>query len=91
VGFTWSPSDPWVGDELTFVASASGSPPVSYAWDFGDGETASGEQVLHLYATGGSYAVTLDASNACSQASLTKSVTISSGVQLYLPVISNTP
>jgi PKD repeat protein len=80
-----------VGDELTFVASASGSPPVSYAWDFGDGETATGEQVLHLYAAGGSYTVTLDASNACSQASLSQSVTISSGMQLYLPVISKSP
>ena len=91
LAFTWSPADPWVGDELTFAASATGSTPLTYTWDFGDGDTATGEQVLHLYAAGGSDTVTLEASNACSLESLSQSVTVIEGVQLYLPVISKSP
>jgi PKD repeat protein len=32
---------------------------VSYAWDLGDGTTASGAEVSHSYSAAGSYRVTL--------------------------------
>jgi hexosaminidase len=47
---------------VAFDAAASSSPNgaiVSYAWDFGDGETANGITVSHTYPDKGVYAVTL--------------------------------
>jgi PKD repeat protein len=38
--------------------------PTSWAWDFGDGSTATTQNPTHTYAAGGSYNVTLTASNA---------------------------
>ena len=51
-----------IGDSLSF--SASGSSDLddnidSYAWDFGDGETGSGESVSHSYSNPGRYIVSL--------------------------------
>ncbi|MCU4140519.1 MAG: hypothetical protein MW690_000994 [Methanophagales archaeon] len=60
--FTFSPKNPLVNEEITFDASASTDPDgsiVSYEWDFGDGETASGKVVTHAYSDAGSYTVTL--------------------------------
>jgi len=60
--FTFSPKNPLVNEEITFNASASTDPDgsiVSYEWDFGDGNTGSGEIVTHAYASKGSYIVKL--------------------------------
>ncbi|MBC8273752.1 MAG: PKD domain-containing protein [Chloroflexi bacterium] len=60
--FTYSPESPGVGDEITFDASASNAPDgdiVSYQWDFGDGNIASGEKVTHSYDTPYTYIITL--------------------------------
>jgi PKD repeat protein len=51
-----------IGTELTFDASctvARGLTVTSYAWDFGDGGSASGEAAEHTYAAAGSYEVKL--------------------------------
>ncbi|KPJ64049.1 hypothetical protein AMK68_02510, partial [candidate division KD3-62 bacterium DG_56] len=49
-----------VGRDTTFNANASDADGtvVSYAWDFGDGGTASVDPATHAYATAGSYTVT---------------------------------
>ncbi|MFD1599906.1 PKD domain-containing protein [Halobellus rarus] len=59
--FTVDPAAPEVGETVTFDASGStddGSI-TSYAWDFADGETASGESVTHAFDAPGDYPVTL--------------------------------
>ncbi len=39
-----------VGEQVQFSGSASiGQPPYTYFWDFGDGETGSGQNVAHTY------------------------------------------
>jgi PKD repeat protein len=51
-----------IGQAVTLDGSASTDSDgtiVSYAWDFGDGSTASGAVVQHTYAAAGSYVVTL--------------------------------
>jgi parallel beta-helix repeat protein len=61
--FSWSPSTPEVNEPVTFDASASmpiGGEIVSYEWDFGDGEHASGMVVTHQYGSAGDYTVTLN-------------------------------
>lgn len=55
------PENPKSGKETEFDASASSDDGkiVTYYWEFGDGQTASGKTVKHAWATAGSYEVTL--------------------------------
>jgi uncharacterized repeat protein (TIGR01451 family) len=54
------------GEIVAFTAQAStDGTPLSYAWDFGDGETGSGVQVEHSYADPGSYTVELVVTDEC--------------------------
>jgi PKD repeat protein len=51
-----------VGETASFYGGASYDPDgyiVSYEWDFGDGNFASGENVTHIYTSAGTYYVTL--------------------------------
>lgn len=62
--FTYSPSDPEVGEEIIFNTSESDDSDgliVSYEWDFGDGAstTVSTQTVTHTYTAEGDYEVTL--------------------------------
>jgi len=60
--FSFSPAGPQVGQWITFDASGSADPDgrvVSYAWDFGDGSTATGVRVNKRYNSAGSYTVRL--------------------------------
>lgn len=55
-----------VGESISFDASASTAPGeiVSYAWDFGDGNSGEGVTVTHTYEASGRYIVTLQVSDA---------------------------
>jgi PKD repeat protein len=60
--FTASPSSPEAGETVAFDASASSDADGtidSYEWDFGDGQTATGESASHAYDDAGDYDVTL--------------------------------
>jgi uncharacterized repeat protein (TIGR01451 family) len=62
--FTASPNPAGCAEAITFDASSSSHPNpdrsiVSYAWDFGDGATASGMIVTHTYLTNGNLTATL--------------------------------
>jgi PKD repeat protein len=57
-----APASGLVGEVLTFDGSGSYDPDGSitaYAWDFGDGTSASGPEVQHAYAQAGTYTVQL--------------------------------
>lgn len=53
--------NPVSGETQTFSVEASEleDDPLAYAWDFGDGATAAGASVSHVYLKGGSYNVTV--------------------------------
>ena len=59
------PKGPYTGTEgipITFDGSGSYDPDgsiISYAWDFGDGNTTTGVSPTHIYAQNGTYTVTL--------------------------------
>mgnify|MGYP001059971866 CR=1 FL=1 len=56
------PGLPYVNEMVTLDASAStpnGGTIVSYFWDFGDGQNATGDMTTHAYTTYGTYYVTL--------------------------------
>ena len=76
-----------LGEAITFSASATDprGESLTYAWDFGDGNTGSGTQVDHTYQTEGTFTVTLTVTNTSGHsASQTSTITVSS-----LPVPSN--
>jgi PKD repeat protein len=52
---------------VDFDATASTGAALTYSWDFGDGNTGTGDQPTHLYGAGGSYAVVLTATDSCGQ------------------------
>jgi len=79
--FSYSPTSPKVGEEVTFDAADSYDPDdeiASYEWDFGDGATDHGRRVTHSYSSAGSYKITLtvvDNDNAKDTVSKTISIT----------------
>ena len=49
-----------VGEAIQFHGSAQGgTPPYTYHWDFGDGETSDEQNPMHVYQGAGEYTVTL--------------------------------
>jgi large repetitive protein len=64
--FTAAPTTAGLGQTVNFDGSQSASPVgtiVSYEWDFGDGDTATGQTVSHAYSTTGTFTVTLTVTN----------------------------
>jgi len=60
--FTYEPPTPYVGEAATFNASVSYDPDgtiVGYAWDFGDGMSATDMIVNHAYSEEGTFTTTL--------------------------------
>jgi len=60
--FIYNPPNPIIGEDITFDASASydlDGEIISYAWDFGDGVTATGITATHSYSAIGFQTVTL--------------------------------
>jgi hypothetical protein len=84
LNFTFSPSEPAVGQTVTFNASVTGSSPV-YSWSFGDGGNASGPNVNHAFASSGGFQVRLTISNACTPTSIVKTVLVGLIFHVYLP------
>jgi PKD repeat protein len=77
------PIDAKVGEQITFDGSGStddrqAPEQLGYAWNFGDGESATGQTVHHAYAAPGTYEVTLtvtDADGATGTDTITVTVT----------------
>ena len=69
--FLVAPASPIVGETVTFDASSrGGTPPVTFAWDFGDGSPyETGRNVVHAYAWSGTFLVILTAADNLGQAS----------------------
>ena len=60
-GFTFAPTHPRAGGHVSFSAlgTVSAQPVITYLWEFGDGTTGSGQSPTHVYASAGTYTVTL--------------------------------
>ncbi len=76
-GFTWTPTSPEEGETVNFAGSvAGGTPPLTWSWNYGDGGTGNGQNVTHAYATAGNYQANLTISNACGQAEVSHTITV---------------
>jgi PKD repeat protein len=73
--FDLSNAAPEIGTNVTFNDRSTGSP-TQWSWSFGDGATSNAQNPSHTYASTGTYTVTLIASKASSQSSLSKSITV---------------
>ena len=58
-----NPSPATSGEAVSFSSNVQGDTPITYNWDFGDGNTGSGANPTHTYETAGTYTVTLEVSN----------------------------
>jgi hypothetical protein len=87
--FTWSPTTPRVSETVHFAGSAGGgTPPFTWAWDFGDGATGSGIDVAHVYAVANTYGVELTVANQCGQSTKTGMLTVEPAFRyVYLPIV----
>ena len=82
--FTFSPSNPTESQNVLFDASESRSTTsaqiVSYAWDFGDSRTGSGQTTTHAYSAPGTYFVRLTLTDSFGRsASTTRTVVVGQG------------
>lgn len=86
---SWSPLTPTVQEVVTFTAQATGTLPIAFAWDFGDGDVGAGAVVTHAYALSGVYAVALTATNDCGAETVggTIAVLAEPSYRLYLPIV----
>ncbi|MBN1135941.1 MAG: S8 family serine peptidase, partial [Anaerolineae bacterium] len=86
--FTWEPVTPLEDQEVTFTGVASGTPPITFTWDYGDGTFGAGQMVTHTYAAGGVYTVVMTATNcAGSTATDTHAIVVRSKTYIYLPIV----
>jgi hypothetical protein len=83
------PLAPRVGDVLHVSGSGTGTPPLQFAWDFGDGDTlAYGNQAAHVYTAQGSYRITLTVRDAIGSVALDSSqVAVAGRISLVSPVL----
>ncbi len=58
--FSYTPQTPSPGTSVSFTATATGgTQPYSFSWNFGDGGSATGNPVNHVFSAEGSFNVTL--------------------------------
>ena len=58
-----TPNPAGIGEAVRFSASASGTDPITFRYDFGDGQTAETLNATNAYAAAGTYTATLTATN----------------------------
>ena len=87
--FTYSPAAPTTADTVQFTSACTDSDGTiaAYAWTFGDGGTATGQNPTHRYPDNGTYTVTLTATD---DDGATASVTHSVAVANRAPTASFT-
>ena len=76
-----------IGVTTTLWATVTGGTNVTYEWDLGDGETATGQTVTHVYPAVGTYTATVTATNGVNFQVATTVVTIGPRL-IYLPLVT---
>ena len=86
-GLDASATEVFVGETLTVTGTAiTNGTSLSFAWNFGDGHTATGATASHAYQEPGEYTVTLTVTDGCDFTE-TQTVAITVNSQLFLPLV----
>ena len=72
--FNLSGDNDFAPRKVIFINQSSNA--ISYSWDFGDGQTSSEASPNHIYSNGGTFNVTLTATNSVGQNVINKTVVI---------------
>lgn len=76
VSMTASTSNPDTRTAVSFNANVTGTAPVTYRWDFGDGNTSTAANPTHTFAQPGTYTVTLEVTNCGGTVRRTMTITV---------------
>jgi len=88
VDFSYSPTDPYVGETVSFtdLSSDLDGTIASWLWNFGDGNTSTDQNPTHVYTENGTYTVSLTIyDNAGASNSTTKALTVLPGARPQPP------
>jgi PKD repeat protein len=88
---SYNPASPNTSDIITFTGQvAQGTPPITWAWAFGDGVFDNGQTITHTYPLSDTYTVVMTATNCggTGVATATQKITVlKAPSKLYLPLI----
>ena len=85
---TFSPLRPEVDETVTFTGTVgSGKTPISFTWNFGDGEGGDGQVVTHTYSAKGGYPVRLTTDNDCNVPAIASTLAPVEVEMIYLPLV----
>ena len=76
--FSYTPAAPTTGAAVQFTDTSTGAP-TSWVWDFGDGGSSSEQNPSYVFASAGTFTVTLTAANAAGQDTASQDVTVTLG------------
>jgi PKD repeat protein len=76
--FSWSPSNPVSGQTVQFTDTSEGSP-TSWVWSFADGDSSTLRNPSHVFASPGTYPVSLLVTNETGSSTVGKLVTVTQG------------
>ncbi|MEZ5244666.1 MAG: PKD domain-containing protein [Acidimicrobiales bacterium] len=79
-----------LGEAVRFSGSSTTSP-AAYTWNFGDGRTSNGADVVHVFLATGTYTVTLTAQNAAGRSTAEVTVVVSPPTLAPTAVIGTLP
>jgi PKD repeat protein len=89
--FVYAPATPAVQSTMVFTAGylpLDATMPISYEWDFGDGQTGSGSSAQHIYTTPGTKTVKLVVKNDCTPSGVTSQQEVDIlGRRVHLPIV----
>jgi len=80
--FSWAPLNPTAGEDVVFTDESTGTI-VSWAWDFGDGNTATEQNPTHAFAADGTYTVTLTVGDGTATDSESHDITVGGAGPVY--------
>jgi uncharacterized repeat protein (TIGR01451 family) len=88
-GFQASATSVLVGDLITFTNTTVGIDPISYLWDFDDGNTSTDENPTHAFNDEGLYTVKLTATNIHGADSFEMTIEVTFPVEVDLAIVLN--
>jgi hypothetical protein len=86
ISFAYGPAWPATSETVTFTATPGGFSQSVYHWDFGDGNSDTGQVATHSYSTRGAYQVKLTISGACPPADAYQTVPVQLNIE-FLPLV----